>query len=74
MNYKKRALRLVQGIAAKDQVSCVMITSLPNLRYFFNYSGVSFERFSCGLLTKDGTKTALIMPKLHEAKAEKSAA
>jgi Xaa-Pro aminopeptidase len=74
MDYKKRALKLAQGISAKDQIGCVMITSLPNLRYFFNYSGVSFERFSCGLLTKDGTKTALIVPKLDEAKAEKSAA
>ncbi len=74
MDCKKRALRLSEKVAPKDQIDCVAITSQPNLRYFFNYIGESFERFSCGLLTKDGSRSALVVPMLDKAKAENSEA
>src|SRR5487761_412501 len=74
MDHRKRALKLSEKLVVKDNIDCVAITSLPNLRYFFNYSGESFERFCCGLLTKDGSRSALVVPRLDRAKAEKSAA
>ncbi len=74
MDYKKRAIRIGERLVVKDHVNCVALTSLPNLRYFFDYSGESFERFCCGLLTRDGSKSALVVPRLDRAKAEKSAA
>ena len=74
MDYRKLALNLSENIAIMDHLDCVAITSPPNLRYFFDYAGQSFERFCCGLLTRDGTKSALVVPRLDKAKAEKSAA
>ena len=73
MNYRKRAEKLSERIAGKD-ADCIAITSLPNLRYFFDYAGQSFERFCCGLLTRDGTRSALVIPSLDKAKAERTAA
>jgi Xaa-Pro dipeptidase len=72
MNYKRRSLSLSERLSSKDQIDCIAITSLPNLRYFFNYFGESFERFCCGLLTRDGLKSALVVPALDKAKAESS--
>ncbi len=43
-----------------------------NLRYFFNYAGHSFERFCCGLVSQDGLRSALVIPKLDVGKSEKS--
>ena len=42
------------------------------MRYFLNYVGKAFERFSCGLLSEDGTKSALVVPMLDLEKAKKS--
>ena len=56
------------------EVSTCCITAVPDLKYFFDYSGVSFERFCCGLISAENEKRALVVPKLDEAKAEKSAA
>jgi Xaa-Pro aminopeptidase len=74
MNYRKRAMRLAERALQKERISCIVIMSIPNLRYFFNYSGESYERFCCGILSKDGSRSALVVPRLDLAKAEKSAA
>lgn len=72
MHYQKRAENLVRTISSK--VDCGVLTSPPSLRYFFDYEGESFERFCCGLISTRNSKTALIVPKLDQAKAEKSSA
>ncbi len=74
MDRRKRALKLGERLVVKDNIDCVALTSPPSLRYFFNYRGESFERFCCGLFSKDGSKSALIVPRLDRAKAEKSTA
>ncbi len=71
MNYAKRSQSLSRKLEPKN-IECIAITSLPNLRYFFNYSGKSFERLSCGLLSKDGSRSALVIPELDTEKAAKS--
>jgi Xaa-Pro dipeptidase len=71
MNFSKRSQNLSSAIGSKN-IDCVVITSLPNLRYFFNYSGQSFERLCCGLISKDGSKSVLVIPKLDTEKAAKS--
>ena len=73
MNHQKRRQSLAQKIQAK-QIDCVAITSSPNLRYFLGYVGKSFERFCCGLLGGNGTKSALVVPMLDFEKAKKSSA
>jgi Xaa-Pro aminopeptidase len=50
--------------------SSAIITTPANLRYFFGYVGESYERFCCGILSED--RSALVVPKLDEAKAETS--
>ena len=63
----------IQKLLAKPlYADLVFITSLPNLKYFFNYSGESYERFCCGLLSPRTEKTALIVPKLDEGKTKNS--
>ncbi|MGI0084364.1 MAG: hypothetical protein ACREBQ_04705, partial [Nitrososphaerales archaeon] len=64
MDRRKRALKLGERLVVKDNIDCVALTSPPSLRYFFNYRGESFERFCCGLFSKDGSKSALIVPRL----------
>jgi Xaa-Pro aminopeptidase len=71
MNFSKRCQNLAIKIESKN-LSCAVITSLPNLRYFFNYSGQSFERLCCGLIGNEGAKSALVIPKLDTEKAAKS--
>ncbi len=72
LNYQKRTDNLAERVSGS--FDCAMITSLPSLQYFFNYKGESFERFCCGLVSMKNSKTALIVPKLDEPKAEKSSA
>jgi Xaa-Pro dipeptidase len=72
LNYRKRREKLADRIIAKAPLDFVAITSLPSLRYFFNYAGNSYERFCCGILSTDGEKNALVIPKLDQGKAEKS--
>ncbi|MDG6997975.1 MAG: M24 family metallopeptidase [Nitrososphaerota archaeon] len=72
LNYKKRSENLRKSV--NSSVDCVLISSLPNLKYFFDYRGESYERFCCGLISTKKEKSALIVPKLDEAKAEKGAA
>lgn len=74
LNYQKRASKLAERVAGKGPLNFVAITTLPSLRYFFNYEGNSYERFCCGILTEDPERNALVVPKLDEQKAEKSAA
>jgi Xaa-Pro dipeptidase len=71
MNYSKRSENLSSKLEPKN-IECVAITTPPNLRYFFNYSGQSFERLCCGLMSKDGSRSALVIPKLDTEKAAKS--
>lgn len=74
MDYRKRAMKLAERAFQKERISSIVIMSIPNLRYFFDYSGESYERFCCGILSKDGSRSALVVPRLDLAKAEKSAA
>ncbi len=70
MNHEKRKDKLVQNLKKQERkIDCVLITSLPNLTYYFNYGGASFERFCGGLLSLKEGKSALVMPKLDEGKA-----
>jgi Xaa-Pro dipeptidase len=71
MNYSRRSQNLASKIQFRD-ITCCVITSPPNLRYLFNYSGQAFERFCCGLMNKDCTKSALVIPKLDLEKSSKS--
>ena len=71
MNHAKRREDLSKRIE-NERIDSVAITTLPNLLYFFNYSGHSFERFCCGLFSKDGTKSALVIPKLDLGKTKRS--
>jgi Xaa-Pro dipeptidase len=71
LDFPKRRRQISEKIS-KQELDFVAITTEPNLRYFFNYAGHSFERFCCGLISQDGTRTALIIPKLDVGKAEKS--
>jgi Xaa-Pro aminopeptidase len=71
LNHRKRRLDLAIKVQSKN-VECVVINSPPNLNYFFNYSGQSFERFCCGLISKDGSRSALVIPKLDSEKGAKS--
>lgn len=72
MDYKKRIQRLAEKLRSKGK--CIVVTSLPNLKYFFDYPGKSFERFCCGLVSTADSKSVLVVPKLDDAKAEESAA
>lgn len=71
MNYRKRINDLSKKISPK-KLNFVAITTEPNLRYFFDYTGHSFERFCCGLISSDGSRSALVIPKLDIGKAKKS--
>src|SRR5208283_532611 len=51
-------------------MDAVALTTSPSLRYFFNYAGESFERFCCALISPDSLKSAIVLPKLDEAKAK----
>jgi len=76
LNFEKRTKDLVSELSKGEdlQIGVCMITALPDLKYFFNYPGISFERFCCGLISLDESKTALVIPKLDEVKGEKSTA
>ena len=76
MNFEKRTKRLVAELsrAGDGEIGSGLITSLSNLQYLFNYSGVSFERFCCGLVSVNGGRTALVIPALDKSKAENSSA
>ena len=73
MNHEKRKKNLLAALEKKNsKIDCVFITSLPNLKYYFNYGGVSYERFCGGLISvKDGS-SALVVPKLDEGKTTSS--
>jgi Xaa-Pro aminopeptidase len=65
--------KLVSNLAKENsKVDCVLLTSLPNLKYYFNYSGASFERFCGGLISIKDWKSALVVPKLDEGKTVSS--
>ena len=73
MDFEKRKTKLVRNLAKKgSNVDCVMITSLPNLTYYFNYAGASYERFCAGLISMKEGKSSLVVPKLDEGKTTKS--
>jgi len=71
MDYKGRTKKLANSLKASD-LDAVVLTTLPNLRYFFNYSGASFERLCCVLVSMNDLKSALILPKLDTEKAKSS--
>jgi Xaa-Pro dipeptidase len=73
MDYLRRCQNISEKLSAKN-IDCIAVATLPNLRYFFNYCGQFYERFCCGLISKDGAHTALVVPKLDIEKAEKSSA
>ena len=73
MDYSRRCRNIADKVASNN-IDCIAIATLPNLRYFFNYSGQAFERFCCGLINKDGSATSLVIPKLDTEKAENSSA
>jgi Xaa-Pro aminopeptidase len=68
--YRNRIKSLAKLV--RDGYSFYLIASESNLRYFFGYAGRSFERFSCGLISSDGEKSAIIVPELDRKKAEQS--
>jgi Xaa-Pro aminopeptidase len=70
-NFAKRCEKLSERVSSKN-LDCIVITTSPNLKYFLNYVGQSYERFCCGLISNDGTRTALVIPKLDTEKARKS--
>jgi Xaa-Pro aminopeptidase len=74
LDYAKRSSRIVEKVGSKGPVDFIAVTTMPSLRYFFNYAGNSYERFCCGIIADGGDKTALVVPKLDEQKAEKSVA
>jgi Xaa-Pro dipeptidase len=76
MNFEKRSKKLIADLSrAKDsKITTALISSVPNLKYFFNYSGISFERFCGGLMSLETGKTALVIPALDKSKAENSIA
>lgn len=73
LNFAYRKAKAVKNLAkGSNQVDCILITSLPNLKYYFNYGGASYERFCAGLISiKDG-KSALVIPKLDQGKTTNS--
>ena len=68
MEYEKRRAKLASKLL-KEEIDSILITSLPNLKYFFNYGGASFERFCAGLISVKERSTAIVLPKLDEGKA-----
>lgn len=74
MDYRRRRRDLARAVEEEKEIACFAITSTANLRYFFDYIGRSYERFCCGLLNEDGTRSALVMPMLDLEKAKKSSA
>ena len=70
LNIEKRKDKLVQKLKKNERkIDCVLITSLPNLMYYFNYGGASFERFCGGIVSLGEGRSALVIPKLDEGKA-----
>lgn len=69
MNFKSRQVRLRRAFKGQGP-SIVVLTTLPNLRYFLNYAGQSFERLACGIISLDSGKSALVIPKLDELKSK----
>lgn len=64
-------MKLLEKLSKRDiKVDCVLVTSLANLRYFFNYNGASFERFCGGIVSLKEGKSALVVPKLDEEKTK----
>jgi len=53
-------------------VDAIFITSVPNLKYYFNYGGVAYERFCGGFISVSEEKSALVVPKLDEGKTTNS--
>jgi len=75
LNFRNRTIKLTENLSKADsKIDCVLLTSLPNLKYYLNYPGISFERFCCGLISIETQKTALVMPKLDEGKSAQSSA
>lgn len=73
LDYEKRKENLIRKLRKQTaKVDCVLITSLPNLTYFFNYAGASFERFCGGFLSLNDGKSSLVIPKLDEGKSNSS--
>jgi Xaa-Pro aminopeptidase len=73
MDFEKRKDKLADSLTkSSSKVDCVLITSLPNLKYYFNYAGAAYERFCGGFLSLKERKSALVIPKLDEGKAASS--
>jgi Xaa-Pro dipeptidase len=73
MNFEKRKKKLVGNLDRKQsKPDCIVITSLPNLKYYFNYGGASYERFCGGVISLESGKSALVVPKLDEGKTASS--
>ncbi len=72
MNYEKRKQKLISSLRKEKAVDYAFITSLPNLKYFFNYGGASYERFCGGFISVQEGKSALVIPKLDEGKTMNS--
>ena len=71
MDFKGRATKLSHSLETSG-LDAIVLTTRPNLKYFYNYSGESFERFCCILMSLQSLKSALILPKLDEDKAKES--
>lgn len=75
MDFEKRKVKLVKNLAKQgSKVDYILITSVPNLKYYFNYGGASYERFCAGLISLKEGKSVVVVPKLDEGKTANSAA
>lgn len=73
--YRERRQALankLSGNRRKKKIDFIAVTSFPNLKYFFNYGGHSYERFCCGLINANGENSVLIVPKLDLGKTRES--
>ena len=71
MNFKARQERL-RDVFKEKPPSVIILTTLPNMKYFLNYSGRSFERFACGIFSIESGRSVLVIPKLDEPKSKQS--
>jgi Xaa-Pro dipeptidase len=73
LNHENRRRKLIEKLAKQDtKIDCALVTSLANLKYFFNYGGASFERFCAGIISVKEGRSALVVPKLDEGKTKSS--
>lgn len=73
MDFQRRKQKLVETLGKREKkIDCVLITTLANLKYYFDYGGASYERFCVGLISLKERKTALVIPKLDEGKSASS--